>query len=208
MATSVLGHYVRFGESAIDEIDPVDSGMAGRALGNLNHIADQYAQRRIAWVSVDGDTLDTDPNDIVADTPWRLYTSGEFDVHVHQTGESYRFRLRLRVQSGDASDEATFSAVLAPVGESLVELHRAGPNVADIAVIGASFTWEDAAALLYLDAERVTAASRSVATINEAGGDPVAGQWLRVQLTVWVSVEDTTSVASLGGVQLDEYVEP
>lgn len=209
MSTSELGHYVRFGETAIDSLDPVDTGMARRAIGNLSHIADQYAQRRIAWVS-HGSTLDTIVDTTVAGTFWRLWTSHPFDLHVQANHESYRCRVRLRVSSGSASNKATFRAVLAPYEEREAEagLYGTRVNATEIEVTQTAYTWEDGAALIYLDAPLVGRASERATTIDSIGGEATRVQWLRAHLSVWVDVAATASIASLGGVQLDEYVAP
>ncbi len=205
MATSQLGHYVRFTESALDALDPADTGMARRACGNANHLADQYAQRRIAWVGGPFVTVGDEP---VPGQWYRLWTSHPFDLHVLPEGESYRCRLRLRVTSGDASDPATFRAVLSARGGGLAEAYRDGANVTDVTVTQATYTWEDPPELVYLDARLVAAAQESVSTVDSIGGEPRAPLWLRAQLSVWVEISDSASIAGLGGVQLDEYVIP
>lgn len=205
MSTSELGHYVRHTESALDALDPAGTGMARRGLGNFNHLADQFAQRRIGWSAA--------PFESVADEPvsgqwYLLYTSHPFDLHVKPNGESYGCRARLRVTSGHATNKATFRAVLSARGEGLAEVYRGGVNLAEIEVTQTVYTWQQAAALIYLDAPLVTRATNDVATVDSIGGSTVTARWLRAQLSVWVDVASSASIAGVGGVELDEYVAP
>jgi hypothetical protein len=205
MSTSEFGHYVRHTESALDSLDPLDTGMMRRGAGNVNHLSDQFAQRRIGWSS--------DPFETVADEPvpgewYRVWTSHPFDLHVMPNGESYRCRVRLRISSGSASDKATFRAVISPRGAGLAELYRGDVNVYEAIVTQTAYTWEQAGDLLYLDAPLVARVTDDVATIDAIGGATATARWIRPQLSVWVDVADGAVVAGLGGVELDEYMEP
>lgn len=202
MATSTLGHYVRFGETAFNGLDPMDSGMSGRALGNLNHIADQYAQRRIAWVS-HGSTLTF--AETTDDDDWGLiWSSTPFDLHVRDDGTSYRCRLRMRASSDALMG---FRVALSAAGEGAAEVWTAETsNVASISVNGAA-AWYAASGLLYLDNSRVRRATQSVNTIDSIGGSAIAVRWLRAQLTVWAK-SDGSSTPQLSGIELDEYYSP
>lgn len=210
MATSTLGYYARFSEAAINGLDFVDSGMAQRALGNLNHLADQYAQVRCEWVAPTGNAgIVADGDTLALGAYQRLWTTPPFDLHVRGEFSTYRLRVSLRVHSGDATDAATFRVVLAPVGEGADELFSGDDNVAEETVAGASFAWVRHADLLFLDAARVRRATRSVAAINEVGGATATAKWLRVEASVWVSPDDDiASVPALGGVELEEYYGP
>lgn len=209
MATSELGYYVRHTESALDALDPCDTGMLRRALGNLNHIADQYAQRRIGWViPVGGSPFVTVSGEPTAGKYYRLYTSTPFDLHVAADGASYPCRVRLRIKSGHANIKATFRACLSPVGRGATEVNVADVNVAEMDVTGTAYAWTRAENLIWLDALRVREARTTVSTIDSIGGAPVGALWLRAELSVWVSVQDTELIAGLGGVELDEYVPP
>ena len=207
MATSELGHYVRHTETALDALDPADTGMLVRAIGNLDHLADQYAQRRVASVQF-GTPFVTVADEPVSGTYYRLWTSTPFDLHVTQSGESYPCRVRLNVTSGHATNAASFYAVLAPRGLAETEAYRGDVNVATVSVARTTYAWEQPNALIYLDDSLVRLASESVSTIDSIGGSEVSARWLRVQLTVWVDVEVPASVAGLGGVELDEYLDP
>lgn len=213
MPSSTLGHYVRFRPSDINARDPVDSGMASRALGNLNHLADQYAQVRIKWVAPAGDSLATSANEpTLASGHQRLWTSTPFDLHVRPDGESYRLRLRWLLRGDTAfgsTEDAHFIAALGPAGDSLSEAFAGGPNVAEHSLTSASLTWVDHGDLLYLDADRVRRCRQIVPAINEVGGAERNALWLRCELSVWCRVEDLVSdVGALGGLELTEYYAP
>lgn len=205
MATSTLGHYVRFGTTAIDGLDPVDSGMAGRALGNLNHLADQYAQVRVAWVGYSSQYFTYNQGQEPANGYWGLvWLSSAFDMHLRSDGTTYRCRARMRAE---AAALMGFRLVLAPVGQHYSEMQtNDSSNVADISVDGAG-AWYDAASLLYLDAARAHRAQQTVATADSAGGDAISARWLRAQVAVY-ALSDGSTVPKLSGVQLAEYYAP
>lgn len=208
MATSELGHYVRFDEATVASPSgteaPFSTGHARRAIGNLNHLADQYAQRRIAWV---GRTLTVDEDVIVDGVFGFLWASGSFDLHVDGTGESYALRGRLRLSSDDAVASATFRVVIAHENASLPELFEAGDHTDEITVVRSGFDW-DATSLLYLDAFRIAAAQREVAAIDAVGGDPLSAVWVRARMWIFAKRQSSLAEARLSGVQLDEYIAP
>lgn len=206
MSTSVLGHYVRFDETAIDGLDPCDSGMLQRALGNLNHLADQYAQVRVKWVH-------PGPDGIAAEAPelgvfQRLWTSTPFDVHIRGDGSSYRMRVRLLGHSGHATHKATWRVVLSKPGEAEDELYSGDTNVAEITAAAASFTWMQAPSLVYLDPPRARRCMDRVTVRNAVGGPAANGIWRRVQASVWVApIDDASFDPVLGGLEIEEYHE-
>jgi hypothetical protein len=210
MATSTLEHYVRFGETSIDSLDPVDSGLSDRALGNLNHVADQYAQRRIGWV-LWGSNYFTHDADITvpANEYSRVWTSTPFDLHVRPDSTTYSCRVRLRVSSNHATATATFRATLAARGDTEGESYRAGVNVAEIQVTQTGYTWEQGASLIYLDTPRMRRAQtiEPAPVKNTVSGAVVSGTWLRAQLVVWAAVESGAS-PRLSGLELDEFIPP
>lgn len=215
MSTSTLGWYSRFDEALVDDEDPVDTGHAYRAVNNLNHLADQYAQHRVNWILAAGeqglaidasDTLDT-TNDFF------LYrTAAAFDLHVREDGTSYRCACWLYVHSGHATHQAVFKAALVPAASGItrpdLEIATGGVNVADCNRIGTTFQQEQLDALMYLDAPRVRDAGELVSTIDSIGGSVVTVQKLAVRLHVYVSVNNMGAAPRLGGVRLVEYMAP
>lgn len=213
MPSSVLGHYVRFSSAAIDGLDFVDSGMSQRALGNLNHLADQFAQVRVKWalpLGVNPPAIDPAGIFVGGVDGWqRLWTSSAFDLHVRSDLTSYPCRLRWALSSDGTVSSPIFRAVLAPINESAGELFLGGDNVAEHVLPNAPMAWVEHGSLLHLDAVRVRRATRDVATIDSIPGLAAAARWLRCELSVWVSPDSPTDdVAELGGVELEEYYAP
>lgn len=214
MATSRLGHYVRFGESTIDALDPFDSETSGDILGNLNHLADQYAQVRIAWALPTGGTSYAVAAGVAeVDGYQRLWTSTPFDMHVRASGESYKCRLRVRVAAnitGVGSAPASFRFALSAPGEADDELNSAGNNRAVESVSTAGVAeWRTHSALIWLDAPRVVRATQAVAAIDAVSGETRSARWLRVTLTAWAHVDSIADdTAQLTGLELAEYLAP
>lgn len=215
MPSSKLGHYVNFSPAQVGTIAPVDSGMSQRAIGNLNHLADQFAQRRIGWVSPDPNQYFAvgDDYEVVTVAGFqRLWTSTPFDLHIRGDGESYRCRLRWRLYGnayGLPSNKAKFRAVIGPAGDSESELFAGGPNTAfhEVDSLNEWEGWVEHGELLYLDSARVRRWRKSVAAINEPGGREATAIWLRCELSVWCWAADV-GAGRLSGLQLDEYFAP
>lgn len=204
MATTTLQRYVRFGPATIDALDPCDAGMCGRALSNLNHLADQYAQARVNQLAPAGEYLAASAKD--PDVWGRVWTSTPFDIHVRADGSSYRARVRLRVSSASDTWTATFRAVLSPLSESASERDVAGPNVGEVSSTSSALAWEAPASLLYLDGPRVGRALREVATVDEVAGPVRTALWLRCNLAVWAKRNNVGATPRLSGVYLAEYM--
>jgi hypothetical protein len=205
MATTTLQRYVRFGESEINARDPMDAGMCQRALSNLNHLADQYAQHRVQWVMHSGAFYAYAPTP--AEGEWALvWMSTPFDLHLRESGLSYAMRLRMRVSSNSAIDAATFRAVVSPVGEAVSERDVAGPNTGDVAITSASYSWLAPTDLLHLDARRVNRGAESAPALDTIGGTTLPTQWLRAVLTVWGKVNGPGATPRLQGVHLSEFM--
>src|SRR5688500_6324068 len=165
MATSELGHYVRFAEATMaspsTEEAPFSAGHARRTIGNINHLADQYAQRRIAWIRRTGEHFGIAFPVVGDNTFYFVWASTPFDVHIAAGGESYRFRARIRTSSDDAVAAATFRVVLHRDGVGVPDLFEAGPNSDEIAVVRSGFAW-DSLDVIYLDSARLGSAQAPV----------------------------------------------
>jgi len=209
MPSSELGHYVRFDEANVDSQEYCDTGISRRAIGNLDHLADQYAQQRVNWVSHSSLYLTQDAASITDDVYYPMWTSTPFDLHVREDLESYRCFVRLRVQSDDAVQSAVFRAILAPEGDAEADLFTAGVNVFTTATItSATFAWVSGGSLIYLDRDHVRRATRTVSTVDSVGGTPVTATWLRARLHVWGARSNSQAEPRLGGVHLREYYHP
>lgn len=214
MASSELGHYVRFGESLMNADEGVDTGMMRRAVGNTNHVADQYAQTRCRWTLGSHQTPLGWPVDVgspAVDTYYPIWSGVPLDHHVRLSKgalETYRMRVRLRIDSNSGTDQAVFRAVLAFPGQAVAEREINGPNVAQFAVTSTTTAWVDGASLIYLDEYRVRAFRALASTLNSVGGGNVSAPWLRLQLTVFGKTISGGGAPRLHGVELTEYVHP
>lgn len=208
MATSALGHYVRFGETAIDSLDPCDSGMLQRAIGNLNHVADQCAQVRVAWVGrATGNNYYTyDSGGAPAAGVYeRIWLSTSFDMHLRSDGRPYQGRVRVRCSSNHATNAVWIRAVLAPQGLVEGEHFSAGTHVAEWNIARSTYSWETGT--LQMDETVTMRAIHDAPIVDAVGGTVRAGQWLRVQLGIYAT-HATGAEPRVSGVQLAEYLEP
>jgi hypothetical protein len=227
MASSELGHYVRFDEALLEGSgsanDPFDTGLARRAPGNLDHLADQYAQHLVNWTSpTTSDYFTIDADTIADDTYYALWKSAPFDMalahFLNADGvpelQTYRCRCRLRVGSNSGGTAARFKAVLAQQGAGEPELLEGehltpGPNATNqISVTTATSSWQAASGLIYLDETRVRRASADVATVDSIGGAPITVRWLRAQLVVFGQRDTSSASPRLFGVHLSQFYEP
>ena len=226
MATSEDGYYTRFSESLLDDGDFCDTGMLRRCLGNLNHLADQCAQNRINWTLpsgvsgfvVDSDltvSIDTYFADVLDGTvfPLMLWKSPPFDLHVRETGRSYRCMVRVNIHSASATKAAKVRVVLAPFGpgnSASEELAVNGVNVVTSSgVASTSYAWQTISTpLMYLDELMVSRAQTTVSVRNDVGGEYQEAKVIRVELMIAGLVNDLTATATLGGVVLTEYLVP
>lgn len=219
MGTSTLGYYQRFDEAEIGEDDFVDTELAATALNNLDHLADVRSQILVNWNET-GATVaaedycvayDAAPEDLEYYEIWR---STSFDLSITENGASYLCLPRLLVTGNHASVGVGFRVVLAWVGmdERAVrsECYRASTNTADVSVTQTAYTWEQADAMIYLDAEQVRRATRTDApSIDSVGGENRRGVWLRAFLAVFGASDDVTfAEPRLAGVHLHELYPP
>lgn len=222
MATSEKGHYVRLDEALVEAQDFVDAGIHRRAISNLDHLADQYAQALIKWVAPSTFPLgfqpfgeDPEPEELDHDVFHRIWTSWAFDLPVRKsTGEAYRCRLRARIKAGPTagtSDFATFRFVLAPFGFSESELFTTGANVKEMSIFGGTAAqWQGTndGSLIYLDASLTARARATVASLNTIGGNQIDAVWLRAQLVCFSMASAVTVYPELTGVDLSAYLHP
>lgn len=202
MPTTTLQRFVRFDPAKIDAREPMDAGMCGRALSNLNHLADQYAQHRVNW---NLNTLSVTYDLTTPLSEWGLvWCSTPFDLHVRSNGESYRTRLRLLVSSNNASHGAEFRGVVTPFANAVSERDFAGTNTGDVTVTSASFSWLAPSALLYLRPEQVARAEDTASSLDAIGGPSSTSRWLRCVLMVWGKVFNVAAEPQVRGVHLSE----
>jgi len=217
MATSDDGHYTRFDTSMLDDADFCDTGLLNRALGNLDHLADQCAQQRIGWVLPLGkDPFVVDKTQTPGTTYFssdgllnELWRSAAFDLHVRENNATYPCAVRVRIGSAHAVEQATITAALVPwtrpAGSEIIEN---GVNAAVGVHVGVAHAWQLLAPLIYLDSHMVNRATWTVSSANSVGGADVGARWIRVQLVIAGMVSAATATAELSGCSLREYITP
>lgn len=209
MGTSTLGHYTRFDEAFIEGNEPVDTGVAWRAINNLNHLADQYAQHRVNWVAeASGAGLEV-VGTLTAGPRFWIWRSGLFDLHVSEDGESYPLVGWLRVHSGHAERQAVFYAALVPVGGGTetpeVELAEGGSNVSTCVRTSDAFAWEPLLAPLTLGGEKLVRARAAIGTRDAVSGPSVVAAIIRARVHVYASINFAGGAPRLGGARFVEF---
>lgn len=210
MGSSLLGHYVRFEEARLAFGDFVDTGIARRALNNLNHLADQRGQILVNWAGAPASYGDgfvgAYATSVAASTYYEIWRSTTFDLSVREDGSSYRCRTRANVTSNTGLYAAAFRTVLSWIGQDdAVERERNLQNVGEVAVTSASYSWEQPNDLLYLTADQVRRARAAASVINSVGGAEVSGIRLRARVSVHASVVNVAATARIKGLHLAEF---
>ncbi len=211
MATSELGHYVRFDETEFAHRSPMDSGMCRRALGNLDHLADQKSRILVNWPGQGSGYFGRDTSSGFDVDEWNvLWRSTLFDLHLHAEGDTYRVRTAVRVTGNDASNQANFRFGLIPQGsDERAEILAGGANITTADVTQTTYTWEDGAALLYLDERRANQASRRIATVDSIGGAERNVVMLRCYLAVYGKrLSGASGEPRVAGAFAIEYLTP
>lgn len=213
-SSSERGAYVRFSQARFNGDEPLSS-YSRDIVGNVNHIADQFSQVRVAWVARNASHY-FEPE--VGGTPlvntlYRLWQSLPFDLHVRETGESYGLRCRVRGARSAGSGTVSFRIVIASESHGAAYVNNAdllNPNVVQGAsTSSATHAWLSLVPpLANLNADQVQQATRVPSTVDEIGGSVVAGSWLRCTAEVWAKTTDAASVPRLSGVQIAEYYGP
>lgn len=214
MATSELGYYARFSESLIDAEDFVDTGMARRALNNLDHLADQRGQVLVNWCptgTAAGDYLTVYESSPAAETYYEIWRSSSFDLSVKPDGSSYSVRLRSYFTSNSGTYGVTLKYALVAADldadRAAAERERGDANVGSNSRTSATYAWATPSSLLYMDADRVARARGTVSTINAVGGPAFPATVVRARIVVWANAA-SGATARLAGFYAAEYLAP
>lgn len=216
MATSEDGHYIRYQSSLVDADEPADTGIHHRAAGNLDHLADQYAQTRVRWVSHGAQHYTLDSALTINTTDYfLLWRSTPFDLHVGPMGPGgalQTYGMRCRVLANSSSGNVAIWAAVSLPDDALFRI-TAGEADAGSALVGAgSYAWTtlanlDDGGLLRLAEPQIRRVWDAAPTVDSIGGRVVGVPWIRASISVY-----GTSVSGgeprIRGVELSEYVEP
>jgi hypothetical protein len=212
MASSERKAYVRFKDARLATDEPFHA-FTREMVGNINHLADQFAQRRCAWVAIDSSQYfdpEVGAGSISADTYYRCWQSVPFDLHVRENGESYALRLRIRGARSGGSGTVSFRVAIAAESHARAYYTTlANGNVGAAATSSATHAWlEMGPALARLSTQHVSQATRVLTNaIDEIDGDAVRATWLRCTAEIWATTTSTASVPRFSGLQIDEYYD-
>jgi len=222
MPSSELGWYEDFDPGRVDANRPAGAGHFRRLIGNIDHLADQAAQRRVNWWPISGIYFAPEETSITAGIFYRCWQSCPFDLHVvaqndPDTGEigalsSYGLRVRLHAAISTGSALATFRVVVAGqgLGRAIATASSiTAPNVAEASTASTTAAWlTPGPAVISLDEDAVDHARQTVTVQNVVGGVDDVAQWLRCTAEVWASTANASSVPRVSGLIVDEYFTP
>lgn len=208
MPTSQDGYYTRFTESVLAAEQAADAAHCARALDNLNHLADQYAETLVAWAGTTLGVAEASPADEVI---YPIWYSTPFDLRLQEDGTSYPMRCSIRVTSSHVSQSSIFWVVVAEATQLVEDRGTIGTaieatNADGVSVAQTTTTWEDTK-LLQLDARSALTATKAVITTDVLPFVGAPGFWCRAVLAIYASSE-TSAVALLSGASLCQYLPP
>jgi hypothetical protein len=210
MPSSERKHYLRFAHSRFAANEPFHAH-ARDLIGDVNHLADQFSQRRVAWVAREAAHY-FEPEggaSIAANTFYLLWRSLPFDIHVRENGESYALRTRLRGAISAGTGTASFRVVVAAEGHGRAYYGSlSNPNVSHRVTSSTAHAWiETASSVVHLDNAMVIQATRDAPSTDEIHGVPSVTTWLRATAEVWAATSSAASVPRLSGLQVDEFYD-
>lgn len=223
--SSELGYYERFDPSRVDTDRPASAGLLRRLVGNANHIADQYAQRRVVWLPISGVYYEPEVA-VVANTVQRLWSSTPFDLHVVEKVDpagvssglrSYGLRIRLHAACSASGGLAIFRVVVAATGRGMQYVtappSESAPNRATFGVSSTSHTWYAAEygpaspQVAFLNDAQIAQARVAESVRDAPGGRSSAALWMRCSAEVWASASSGVT-PRVSGLIVDEYYGP
>lgn len=214
MASSELEHYVRFSPTKVYGVSgdgPVDTGTSVRALGNLAHLADQFAQVRSRWVARNSsDVAKIDPNvTFVINKKFLLWTTAAFDLHLRPDGSAYDCRWRVRGARSGAAGTTTFSVGLVPLRFAEAQIQTNDVDVSTSTTTSLTHAWlTPADALLRLPPDLVAAVRADVSTVDTVAGTERSASWLEVYAQVWGEGNNVAAAPECSGLEISEYFAP
>lgn len=213
MASSELGYIDPIDATELDGDQPAHAGMLRRLIGNINHIADQYAQRRVSWAPIAGIYFEPEVGaaSIATGTYYRCWRSTAFDLHVTQASTSYALRCRLHGARSGGAGTVTFRLVVAAEGFGRAWVFdTSNENVSACTTSSATHAWLtlSPATIVLTPTMIAQARMRNAPALDSVGGDAQSGEWLRCTAEVWASTTSTASVPRASGLVVDEYYAP
>lgn len=187
------------------------------AVNNLLHLADEYAQVRVAWIApTEGEGYVTGRTaSITADRWYPIASFGAFPIALRQDGSSYRLRVRLG-GSSSGGHAVKFRLVFAPQRDALDLVNTtAGDFIFETAtttsgtgawLTGTSQGVEAWTTQVQIPPEYAATWMRETSTLSDIGGSAVGVQQCLVACSIFGSTANAASVPRLSGVYAAEFV--
>lgn len=210
MATSAYQGRIRTAR-AFDEDAALDAGFVRDFVqNNLNHLADESAQVRVAYSSTRSAFADTAtgivgfgaPEDLdIGDLWYRLASFGPFPIRIRKDGTPYRMRIRVNANNVYSSSTTRLRVVLCPKGtdswlvranEDFVWESQDFTSTSSGWRTGASLGTNGWATQVALRNSDITPWIGTVSSLNAVGGSTtVSCDQVLVSLNVWYSTENS-----------------
>lgn len=212
MATSAYQGRIRTAR-AFDADAALDAGFVRDFVqNNLNHLADESAQVRVAYSSTSSGFEDTttgltgfnNPGDFALGDRWYQLTSfGQFPIRVRKSGAPYRMRIRINASNQFSSSTTKIRVVLCPrslardlvlAAEDFVWESESFTSTSAGWRAGASLgtnAWTTQVSLSSADVESWVSTTSTVVDVGST--DIVSTEQILVALNVWYSTENATT---------------
>ncbi len=220
MATSEYEYRVLIDLATVGgQTHALDARTSRIVMSNLNHMADEFAQVRVAMSNTKISSFYADPyltsqTPAAADVPY-LVTSATFPMNVRVQGQAYKLRVRIGGATANAAATATFYAVLGQGSRAAVGLFEASDSVyVTSGTASTSAAWltgvsqgtEAYTTMMEMDAAKTSLCLAQFPTNVELGGDPatVAVTW--ATLTIFASTTNAAYTPRLYGLYAAEVI--
>lgn len=223
MATSVYEGRIQTARS-FDADAALDAGFVRDFVqNNLNHLADESAQVRVAYAATLNGLDDTTsgiggynaPGDFTLGAVWyELASFGPFPIRIRKDGTPYRMRVRVNAKAAVATNDVKIRLVLCPRSRA------AGYVASSLDLVWESATFSSTTAAWLTGASQGSNAwttqvsvlnSEAVSWITETGtpsiigGSSVATEQVLVSLNAFYSIEESVAQDRLSPVMLALY---
>jgi hypothetical protein len=209
MSTSPYAGRIAFDDSLFGEDYPHAAHTARAYIAeNLEHLADEAGQVRVAWRSPAPTTAFLTHETITRiDTPYLIWESDPFPVTLDEDGVPYPLRIDAAGFASQAN-AVTFRVVAAPAGRSLTYARSPTfPQVVDCTTSSTTDGWlTHADNLVQMSSSDAVEGLEEIPTIDAIGGDPVTVAATLATISVWALTSNLSTALRLTGVYAAEYV--
>ncbi len=220
MATSEYGYRVLIDTAAVGgQTQALDARTSRIVMSNLNHMADEFAQVRVALSSTKISSFYAEPylTSRQPQTPGVPYliTSASFPMNVRVQGQAYKLRVRIGGATANAAATATFYAVLGQGHRASADVSLASDAVYVTAgtastsaawLTGASQGAQAYTTMVEMDAAATALCLAQFPTAEQLGGDPVSVPLTWATLSIFASTTNLSYVPRLYSVYAAEVI--